>query len=93
MKYISKSKLMSLIETYRQWGDEQILWDLEELPEEDVGPVKRGRWVGEYDGYADGCPVVDMWSCSACGERFEEWEGEPTWKYCPRCGAKMEGEK
>lgn len=70
MKYISKSKLMRLIANYRQWGDTQILCDLEELPEEDVSPVKTGKWA-------------------ACGLGKR---GKRTWKYCPRCGAKMEVE-
>jgi len=95
MQYISKNKLMNHIEReYRAWGDEydamQILGDIEDMPGEDITLVKRGQWVGEYDGYADGCPVVDMWSCSACGKRFDEWEVQPTWKFCPCCGAKME---
>lgn len=97
MKYISKAKLISLIiRNYRGQGDKynaaRIIVDIERMPEEDVSPVKRGRWVGEYDGYADGCPVVDMWSCSVCGKRFDEWEVQPTWKFCPCCGAKMEVE-
>jgi len=49
-----------------------------------------GRWVGEYDGSYDGEPVWDMWSCSNCGEYFDEWDDKPTWAYCPSCGAKME---
>lgn len=90
--YISKAKLMSLIvRNYRQWGDEydamQILGDIEDMPEEDIPPVKRGHWVGEI---VDGLPEANMWSCSVCGEMFQEWGYEPTWKYCPRCGAKME---
>ena len=49
---------------------------------------KHGRWIGlEYDGYADGYPVYDVWECSECGE---EWNGEETPNYCPNCGARME---
>lgn len=34
-----------------------------------VAPVRHGRWIGlEYDGYADGAPVYDLWECSECGE-------------------------
>ena len=49
-----------------------------------------GTWIGEFDGYADGCPVYDMWSCSNCGKYFPEWDERPDWKYCPNCGAHME---
>lgn len=49
---------------------------------------RRGRWIGvEYDGYADGLPVYDLWECSACGI---EWRGEETPCFCPDCGAKMD---
>ena len=52
---------------------------------------KRGRFVGtEFDGYADGNPVFYEWECSECRCVFEE--DEPTYNYCPNCGAYM-GEK
>lgn len=63
-----------------------------EFPAADVVPVKHGHYVGEYDGYADGNPVFDMWSCSECGCYFEDWDEKPTYKYCPQCGAKMDEE-
>ena len=50
-----------------------------------------GEWIGDGDGYADGLMVYDMWSCSCCGEYFDEWDDRPTWKYCPNCGARMKG--
>lgn len=51
---------------------------------------KKGRFIGtEYDGYADGNPVYYEWKCSCCGAIFED--DEPTYNYCPNCGAKMEG--
>ena len=52
-----------------------------------------GEWIGESDGYADGYPVYDIWSCSKCGEYFDEWDEEPTWNFCPNCGAKMKAEE
>lgn len=57
----------------------------------DEGNYKQseGEWIGiEYDGYADGVPVYDVWECSACGN---EWRGDETPCYCPDCGAKMKG--
>ena len=62
---------------------------IKDAPAADVRPVKRGEWVGEYDGYADGMPVYDMWSCSVCGKRFDEWDERPSWSFCPNCGADM----
>lgn len=52
---------------------------------------KMGKWIGtEFDGYADGNPVYYEWKCSACGCVVED--EEPTWNYCPNCGADMRGE-
>ena len=55
----------------------------------DVRPVIRGRYIGEYDGYADGNPVYDMWYCSECDYCFDDWEEKPPYNYCPNCGAKL----
>lgn len=50
---------------------------------------KHGKFIGtEYDGYADGNPVYYEWKCSECGCVFEE--EEPTYNYCPNCGAYIE---
>lgn len=62
---------------------------LDEVPAADVRPVVRGHYVGEYDGYADGNPVYDMWYCSECGCCFEDWDEKPTYNFCPNCGADM----
>ena len=49
------------------------------------------RWVGEeYDGYADGYPVYEIWSCSRCGIEFRCEDMD--WQFCPRCGAQMDEE-
>ena len=56
-----------------------------------VVKTPHGEWIGESDGYADGYPVYDIWSCSECGEYFDEWDEEPIWNFCPNCGAKMKG--
>jgi hypothetical protein len=52
---------------------------------------KRGQWIPiEYDGYADGFPVWDLWECSECREEHSGDEDTLT-PYCPNCGAKMDG--
>lgn len=47
-----------------------------------------GHLIGiEYDGYADGNPVYNVWQCSECGWVYE---GEdPSCRYCPDCGVKF----
>lgn len=61
---------------------------------EEMKPVepKTGHWIGtEYDGYADGHPVYDVYECSECGMEYDATDdGEITHNYCPNCGAKME---
>ena len=55
----------------------------------DAAPVVHGRWVGiEYDGYADGNPVYNLWECSVCAEEHRG-EIDTLSNYCPNCGAKM----
>lgn len=54
---------------------------LEALPAEDVQPVEHGRWVLDN-------PEQVLMHCSNCNWRNLSWK----WKYCPNCGARMDGE-
>lgn len=51
----------------------------------------RGMWEGTADGYADGELVYDTWTCSECGYTVETDDPDDLTKFCPYCGAKMEG--
>lgn len=64
------------------------------MVEDDEEPVRHGRWIGtEFDGYADGLPVYDVYECSECGMEYDSTDdGEITHNYCPNCGARMNGE-
>ena len=56
-----------------------------------VPPVRHGRWIGlEYDGYADGAPVYDLWECSECGEEVRGNDVPDTHPWCHSCGTKMD---
>ena len=60
-------------------------------PTADAVEVVHGEWIPlEYDGYADGNPVWDLWECSECQEEHSGDEDTLT-PYCPNCGAKMDG--
>lgn len=74
-------------EKFDEW--QEIIDTLEAMPAAYVRPVVKAEWYGEADGYADGYPVYDMWSCPVCGKRFDEWEEKPDWNFCPNCGADM----
>lgn len=66
---------------------------IDKAPTLEYAPVRHGEWVGlEFDGYADGCPVYDLWECSECkGEHKGEYD--TLTDYCPNCGALMDGGK
>ena len=54
-------------------------------------PVRHGRWIPEDEYYVD-----DTYICSVCGYEFIITDGDlesNELNYCPRCGAKMDGEK
>jgi len=56
---------------------DDMMLDAESFPTSDVAPVRHGRWrEGVYAGY----------KCSECRTTWDA----PT-KYCPNCGAKMDG--
>lgn len=67
------------------------------IPRADVKEVKRGKWIDSYNDYT-------VAKCSVCGEEFYEvcpieyackkfWDlFESLEKYCPECGARMDGE-
>lgn len=68
-------------------------YGIESIPAADVAEVQHGRWVGiEYDGYADGCPVYDLWECSECGEEVRGEDVPDTHPWCHACGARMDKE-
>lgn len=58
-----------------------------EQPVIDAEPVRHGRW--------DYVTVVDegFWRCSNCGTPSEAIGAKKLYKYCPFCGAKMDGDE
>lgn len=84
---ISESRIVDghYIEYERIINEDDAIEAISMLPSAEP---KKGQWYGIYDGYADGNPVYDEWECSYCGFIIED-DNEPTWSYCPNCGAKM----
>lgn len=101
-EYIEREAAVKIVEKYGTTNgsvlgkhsgvSDCVAVEIEKLPAEDVVPVIHGRWVGlEYDGYADGAPVYDLWECSECGEEVRGEDVPETHLYCLNCGAKMDG--
>ena len=67
----------------------QIIEDAPTIDPESLLP--RGTWEGMADGYADGELVYDTWTCSECGYTVDTDDPDDLTKFCPNCGAKMEG--
>ena len=83
--YIERTEALEI--TTRTCGDYAAAWtEIRKLPAADVAPVVHGRIVGSLE---DG-RYRRRFSC--CGEdatMITQW----AWpKYCPNCGAKMDGE-
>lgn len=62
---------------------EWIERELEALPAADVKPVRHVAWKPMVDP----CGKIEGWICE-CGRKSKEMS-----KFCPDCGAKMDGRK
>lgn len=64
---------------------------IDSMPSVNAEPVRHGTWIPtEYDSYADGYPVYELWECSECRNEHEG-DADTLTAYCPHCGAKMDG--
>lgn len=60
--------------------------DIESAEAADVAPVVHGRWIKTDHGND-----TLLASCSQCNYPVDWWRGKT--KYCPNCGAKMDGDE
>ena len=66
--------------------------DIEDAPVVDAAPVVHGRWVAmHYEG-----GILDGANCERCSNCewdrfFDEPEIKSVFRYCPKCGALMDG--
>ena len=96
-EYIDRAALKQELAPYEENDFSQqmdvILAIVDAQPAADVAPVRHGRWIGiEYDGYADGFPVYDLWECSECGEEVKGEDVPVSHPWCHSCGARMDKE-
>ena len=68
------------------FGRKNILEVINSVPAADVAPVRHGKWElsKNYVGYC---------SCSMCSDCYveQEWVDRLHWRFCPSCGAMMDG--
>ena len=63
---------------------------IEAVPAADVAPVRHGRWEDWWPGIGLIMTGEEMlYRCSVCDAKYSTVEN----KYCPNCGAKMDGEE
>ena len=62
---------------------------IEAVPAADVAPVRHGRWEDWWPGIGLIMTGEEMlYRCSVCDAKYSTVE---SYKYCPNCGAKMDG--
>lgn len=85
-EYIDKEQLLS--ELYSKQDDENLdmMLEIANFPAADVAQVVHGKWAPSERN-------PSFLVCSVCGDCYvyDEWVYERKWRYCPNCGAKMDG--
>ena len=95
-EYIERAALEHQFMTKRQYLTKDMVMDaayeINKFPAADVAPVVHGRWEEMHyeGGILDG---TNFDRCSVCGyERvFDDPAFKTVFKYCPNCGAMMDG--
>lgn len=94
-EYIDRNELLKTInENVAEAHNErcaQILEGILNAPTADVVEVRHGEWIEKDDGW-DGV----LYTCSVCHCDWITIDGTPfenNMRYCPECGAKMDGER
>lgn len=89
VKYIERSAAIEAAKHAWAKGLEPSQY-IEALPAADVAPVVHARWIYVEETLA----TSSGYCCSAC--RRPRWlspDVPEVFKYCPKCGAKMDGER
>lgn len=83
--YIRKNDVLKLLKIAYNWAS--FAYDsIQKIPSADVAPVRHGEWSWR---------TGNCYKCTACYAltNVEQCMGEPIYKYCPNCGARMDGKE
>lgn len=97
MRLIDADALARKLSSYTEYSDDgeqeinadAVFISIKEAPTVDAVEVVHGEWI-----YDSGDEYADHYHCSVCGEKIDlcnEIFTEMKPKYCPNCGAKMDG--
>ena len=84
-EYIERENAIAWFMPYAHAGEsidaDVVIADIKGMKAADVAPVRHGRWLPQV--------VLGQkaWDCSEC-----KTLGSPHWKWCPVCGARMDGD-
>lgn len=95
-EYIEREALLETLKNYRDaHADvddadgceliEDVMREINAQATADVAPVVHGEWLLRHEGYGH------YWECSSCHKNPCIYVTKDT-RYCPNCGAKMEGD-
>lgn len=92
--YIRRDIVLKIINTVNDTGgfagyaDYCVLFDeIDTMPASDVQPVRHGRWS---ECYTDSRLYSGI--CTVCGKASIRSIKENPLEYCPKCGARMDGD-
>ena len=80
--YIDKQAFLDYMKRTDRYFN--VKFDIENFPNADVAPVRRGRWEEASDGDGIVCPFCRTDFCTIIYDTEH-------FNYCPNCGAKMDG--
>ena len=64
---------------------------IEQITEEDVQPVKHGRWLPSTSYITTAYGTIHCQICSECEAELME-DNDYNYDFCPVCGARMDGD-
>ena len=89
-KELTEGKKRKYVTSCSAIGYEGAKHILESLPTVDAVPVRHGRWQWISSTY-DRVPCEKRYWCSKCHHETITHDSEPWEKFCPNCGARMNG--